>query len=57
MDYKDTLFMGKTEFEMRGNLNMKEPMIQKKWQDMALFEAVLKKNADRKSTRLNSSHR
>lgn len=23
MDYKDTLFMGKTDFEMRGNLNTK----------------------------------
>ncbi len=53
MDYKDTLFMGKTEFEMRGNLNMKEPMIQKKWQDMALYEAVLKKNADKKEYTLH----
>lgn len=53
MDYKDTLFMGKTEFEMRGNLNTKEPMIQKKWQDMALYEAVLKKNADKKEYTLH----
>ena len=53
MDYKDTLFMGKTEFEMRGNLNMKEPMIQKKWQDIALYEAVLKKNTDKKEYTLH----
>ena len=30
-DYKDTLLMGKTNFEMRGNLGQKEPLIQEKW--------------------------
>ena len=29
-DYKNTLFMPKTPFEMRGNLNNKEPLFQKK---------------------------
>ena len=33
MEYKDTLQMPKTEFEMRGNLPNKEPDILKKWQD------------------------
>ena len=35
-DYKDTLFMGTTSFEMRGNLNNKEPKIQEKWEKMDL---------------------
>lgn len=53
MDYKDTLFMGKTEFEMRGNLSSKEPNIQKKWHDMKLYEQVLRKNADKKEYTLH----
>ncbi len=43
-DYKDTLFMGKTEFEMRGNLPNKEPKIQEKWEKMDLYNRVIKKN-------------
>ena len=53
MDYKDTLFMGKTDFEMRGNLNVKEPNIQKKWHDMHLYEEVLKKNANKREYTLH----
>ena len=43
-DYKDTLFMGQTNFEMRGNLNNKEPLIQEKWEKMDLYHKVIKKN-------------
>lgn len=43
-DYKDTLFMGKTTFEMRGNLANKEPKIQEKWESMDLYNKVIKKN-------------
>ena len=32
MDYKDTLNMPNTDFEMRGNLAQKEPGILKNWQ-------------------------
>lgn len=53
MDYKDTLFMGKTDFEMRGNLNTKEPNIQKKWYDMHLYEEVLKKNVNKREYTLH----
>lgn len=37
MDYKDTLHMPKTVFEMRGNLTKKEPAFQQRWKDMSLF--------------------
>ena len=65
MNYKDTLLMPKTEFEMRGNLPKKEPAYVQRWQDSAMYEKVVKQNEgkdtfvfheDRKSTRLNSSH-
>lgn len=37
MDYKDTLHMPKTAFEMRGNLPKKEPKFQKRWKDEDLY--------------------
>ena len=40
-DYKETLYMGTTTFEMRGNLNNKEPLIQKKWDELDLYNARL----------------
>lgn len=43
MDYKETLRMPKTAFEMRGNLTKKEPKYQKRWQDEHLYEAMLEK--------------
>ncbi len=48
MDYKDTLQMPKTEFEMRGNLAKKEPGIQQKWQDIKLYEQMLEQRKDAK---------
>lgn len=44
MDYKDTLLMPKTEFEMRGNLPKKEPLIQEKWNEMSLYDRLLKQH-------------
>lgn len=35
--YKDTVFLPKTEFPMRGGLPQKEPEIIKKWQEMDLY--------------------
>ena len=49
MDYKDTLHMPKTAFEMRGNLAKKEPNFQKRWQDMELYEKMLAKREGAKS--------
>ena len=52
-DYKDTLYMGKTSFEMRGNLNNKEPQIQQKWKEMDLYNKVIKKNEGKKEYTLH----
>ncbi|RXK18898.1 isoleucine--tRNA ligase [Macrococcus sp. DPC7161] len=48
MDYKDTLLMPKTDFPMRGGLPTKEPQIQEKWQQMDLYNKILKKNEGKK---------
>ncbi|MGD9887042.1 MAG: isoleucine--tRNA ligase [Bacilli bacterium] len=43
-DFKDTLLMMNTDFSMRASLPEKEPEIQKRWEDMHLYQKVLKKN-------------
>jgi isoleucyl-tRNA synthetase len=45
MNYKDTLLMPKTEFPMRGNLPQREPVVQEKWNEMNIYEKVMKKTA------------
>ena len=52
-DYKDTLFMPKTPFEMRGNLGNREPLFQQKWEELDLYNEVIKKNADKKEFNLH----
>ena len=47
MEYKETLHMPKTDFEMRGNLPNKEPQILKKWQDDDHYHKILDKNKDK----------
>src|SRR5690606_21304494 len=46
MEFKDTLLMPNTEFEMKGNLGTKEPLIQKRWAEIDLYNKVLEKNQD-----------
>ncbi len=43
MEYKDTLLMPDTQFEMRGNLTQKEPKFQARWEEGRLYEAMLTK--------------
>ena len=38
--YKDTVFLPRTEFPMRGNLPEKEPAMVKQWQDMDLYAKI-----------------
>lgn len=44
MNYKDTLLMPKTEFEMRGNLPKKEPSYVERWQEAHMYEKVIQQN-------------
>ena len=40
MEIKDSLLMPKTNFEMRGNLNQKEPKLIEKWQKQDLYNQM-----------------
>lgn len=44
MNYKDTLLMPKTDFEMRGKLPTKEPKYVERWQENHMYEKVIKQN-------------
>lgn len=44
MEINKTLLMGKTGFEMRGNLANKEPAMLKIWNEEHLYQQILKKN-------------
>ena len=43
MEINKTLLMGKTNFEMRGNLAQKEPLMLKKWEEDNVYAALLSK--------------
>ena len=44
MELKDTLLLPQTSFEMRGNLGVREVEFQQKWEQMDLYNRVLKQN-------------
>ena len=46
MDYNKTINLPKTDFPMRAGLPKREPEMLKRWQDMDLYNELLKKNAD-----------
>lgn len=48
MDYKDTLLMNKSNFEMRGNLNQKEPLLVEEWKKENIYEQM---NLNRKEAK------
>lgn len=48
MDYKSTLNMPNTDFEMRGNLAKKEPVILKQWEEDHHYESILEQHKDQK---------
>ena len=43
MEYKQTLNMNKSGFPMRGGLPMREPDMLKHWQELDLYNELLKK--------------
>ena len=47
MDYKDTLHLPKTSFEMRGNLVNKQQGFIEDWEAMDLYHEMLKKHSDK----------
>lgn len=52
-DYKDSLLMMKTDFNMRANLPNKEPEIQQYWEELNLYQKRLEKNKNNKSYTLH----
>jgi len=48
-DFKDTLWMPKTEFPMRGNLPKREPEVQAKWDELDIYEKRNAKNAEKET--------
>lgn len=44
MDYKDTIFLPKSDFHMRGNLAQKEPEILEYWKSIDLYEQTCRSN-------------
>ncbi len=49
MDYKNTLNMPETDFEMRGNLAKKEPGILKQWQENNYYQDLLEHHKGQKA--------
>ena len=47
MDYKNTVFLPKTDFPMRGDLPKREPEILKTWADMKLFQELRRQSKGR----------
>ncbi len=47
MDYKDTIFLPKTSFEMRANLPSKEPKILEEWDKEQIFKKLRDKSKGR----------
>ena len=46
MNYKDTLHLPKTDFEMRAQLNKKEPLIQEKWETQNIYKRMQETRLD-----------
>ena len=47
MEYKDTIFLPKTSFEMRANLPKKEPLILEEWNRQNIYKKLRKKSKGR----------
>ena len=47
MEYKDTIFLPKSSFEMRANLPVKEPKILQEWDDEKIFYKLREKSKGR----------
>ena len=45
--WKETLNLPRTDFPMKAQLNQREPIILQKWQEIGIYEEILKARADR----------
>ena len=52
MEYKDTIFLPKTSFEMRANLPAKEPAIIEEWDKENIFKKLRDKSKGREKLSL-----
>ena len=56
MEYKDTIFLPKTSFEMRANLSVKEPKILEDWDKENIFKKLREKSKGREKLYLYTCH-
>jgi isoleucyl-tRNA synthetase len=47
INYKETLNILKTDFEMKANLSAKEPFIQNEWTISHIYQQMLDKNTNK----------
>ncbi len=47
-DYKSTVKLPQTDFPMKGNLNIKEPEMIKRWLDQKIYQKMIQKNEGKK---------
>ncbi len=53
MDYKDSLLLPKTTFEMRGNLPQNEPLRYKKWDEDKIYKKMIENRVQREEFNLH----
>jgi len=46
-DYRDTIFLPKTDFPMKGNLPNREPQWLERWSDMGIYDRIRESSKDR----------
>lgn len=46
-DYRPTIFLPKTDFPMKGDLPKREPELLQRWEEMGLYDLMMKKSAGR----------
>src|SRR3546814_10890245 len=52
-DYRDTVFLPKTDFPMKAGLPQKEPSILARWQEIGLYERLREQRRGRKKVILH----
>ncbi len=52
-DYRDTVFLPRTDFPMRGDLPKREPQILARWQAMGLYDRLRAQSRGRPSFMLH----